>query len=191
MLRHKLGIFLGGVTAFALGCNAASAQLEKFIIQGAPAERILEKNAISIETAKAIAAVCNRLARERGSQASIAILDQFGLLVYFERMNGIRGTTQVDAAIRKAKTSLVTLQPSRDLNNRIQNGEFTDFHWGFWYDAFKTPGGLPIIVDKQLLGAIGVGGSGFDEACAYQALTEVIGPQPPLPPTLPPPGQRN
>jgi hypothetical protein len=31
-----------------------------------------------------------------------------------------------------------------------------------------------------LLGAIGVGGSGFDERCAHEALTQVLGPQPPL-----------
>jgi uncharacterized protein GlcG (DUF336 family) len=179
--------FAWSLAALVALTGPAAAQLEKFIIQGPAAEKMLEKNALSLETAKAIAAVCNRAATERGSQASIVILDQFGQLVYFERMNGIRGVTQIDAAIRKAKTSLVTLEPSRATFNRIQNGQFTDFHMGYWHDVFKTPGGLPIIVDKQLLGAIGVGGSGFDERCAYDALTAVIGPQPPLPPVLPAP----
>lgn len=172
---------LGAIAGALLIASAAvAAELDDLVIQGAAADRILEKNAISIEAAKEIAEVCANRAREEGSQAAIAIVDQFGLLVYFERMDGIRGQTQVDAAIRKAKTSLVLRQPSRAIYNRVQSGEFTDFHWGYWYDAFKTPGGLPIIVDHQLLGAIGVGGSGFDEQCAYDALTEVIGPQPPL-----------
>jgi len=158
----------------------AGAQLDNFIIQGETAERILERSAITLDTAKRIAAVCADAARERGSQAAIAILDQFGMLVYFERMDGIRGVTQIEAAIRKAKTSLITREPSRAVYNRVESGQFTDFHWGHWYDAFKTPGGLPIIVDHQLLGAIGVGGAGFDEECAHMALTEVLGPQPPL-----------
>lgn len=166
--------------ALLVATAAIAAELEDLVIQGAAADRILEKNAISIEAAKEMAEVCANRAREEGSQAAIAIVDQFGLLVYFERMDGIRGQTQVDAAIRKAKTSLVIRQPSRAIYNRIQSGEFTDYHWGHWYDAFKTPGGLPIIVDNQLLGAIGVGGSGFDEQCAHDALTAVIGPQPPL-----------
>ncbi len=50
-------------------------------------------------------------------------------------------------------------------------------------------GGLPIIVNDQLIGAIGVGGgaggaSYGEERCAHDALTEVFGPQPPI---LPPP----
>jgi uncharacterized protein GlcG (DUF336 family) len=159
---------------------SASAQLEDYVIQGAQAERIMEKNALSLDVAKRVAEVCSREASERGSQAAIAILDQFGLLIYFERMDGIRGQTQVEAAVRKARTSLLMGEPSRAVYNRVQSGQFTDFHWGFWYNAFKTPGGLPIIVDHQLLGAIGVGGSGFDEECANDALTEVFGEQPPL-----------
>jgi hypothetical protein len=41
-------------------------------------------------------------------------------------------------------------------------------------------GGLPIVVEDVLIGAIGVGGGNMDEQCAYQALTKVLGPQPPL-----------
>ena len=42
-------------------------------------------------------------------------------------------------------------------------------------------GGLPIVVQDQLIGAMGVGGGNMDEQCAYTALTKVLGPQPPLP----------
>ena len=37
------------------------------------------------------------------------------------------------------------------------------------------------MVESNLIGAIGVGGGNMDEQCAYQALTKVLGPQPPLP----------
>jgi hypothetical protein len=37
------------------------------------------------------------------------------------------------------------------------------------------------VVENNLIGAIGVGGGNMDEQCAYQALTKVLGPQPPLP----------
>lgn len=166
--------------ALVIVTTSASAQLENFVIQGPKADRIMEKNALSLDVAKRVAAVCSAEANERGSQAAIAIVDQFGLLIYFERMNGIRGVTQVEASIRKAKTSLILGEPSHAIYNRVESGQYTDFHWGYWYNAFKTPGGLPIIVDHQLLGAIGVGGSGFDEECANDALTAVFGPQPPL-----------
>src|SRR5262249_792799 len=58
---------------------------------------------------------------------------------------------------------------------------------------FPNSGGLPIIFNDQLIGAIGVGGSAprvaqgwSDEICAHKALTEVLGAQPPLVEDLPP-----
>ncbi len=58
---------------------------------------------------------------------------------------------------------------------------------------FPNSGGLPILVSDQMIGAIGVGGSAprvaqgwSDEICAHKALTEVVGPQPPLVEDLPP-----
>jgi len=47
-------------------------------------------------------------------------------------------------------------------------------------------GGLPIVVENNLIGSIGVGGGNMDEQCAYSALTKVLGPQPPLPVPNPP-----
>lgn len=52
--------------------------------------------------------------------------------------------------------------------------------WVHQLGQFAASGGLPIVVDDQLLGAIGVGGSTENEACAYEALVTVLGPQPPL-----------
>jgi hypothetical protein len=37
-----------------------------------------------------------------------------------------------------------------------------------------------------MIGSIGVGGGTRDEDCAYEALTSVVGPQPPLAPPTPP-----
>ena len=69
--------------------------------------------------------------------------------------------------------------PTRELQD-IQLGEF------------PNSGGLPIVVNKQMIGAVGVGGSApkppvwSDEICAHKALTEVIGASvPPLLEDLP------
>lgn len=51
-------------------------------------------------------------------------------------------------------------------------------------------GGLPIVIEDQLIGSIGVGGASGDEPCAYEALTKVLGPQPALAPTLPAPATK-
>ena len=52
-------------------------------------------------------------------------------------------------------------------------------------NQYWVSGGLPIIVDDQLIGTIGVGGSNKDEECAYAGLVAVLGPQPPLTVTKP------
>jgi uncharacterized protein GlcG (DUF336 family) len=51
------------------------------------------------------------------------------------------------------------------------------------FDFYSEPGGLPIAVDGQLIGAIGVSGmnSGEDEACAIEGLTSVFGDRVTLP----------
>jgi len=49
-------------------------------------------------------------------------------------------------------------------------------------NLYLNPGGFPIIVDEQVIGAMGVGGAtGGDEQCGYEALATVLGPQPPMP----------
>src|SRR5262249_58904675 len=81
-----------------------------------------------------------------------------------------------------------TREPSHVLTNRA----FDDVSTLIRMDQFGLSvqeGGLPIIVNDQLIGAIGVGGGAGgaqygEERCAHDALTEVFGPQPAL---LPPP----
>jgi uncharacterized protein GlcG (DUF336 family) len=79
-----------------------------------------------------------------------------------------------------AEMNRVIQDPARDARLRPLQAE---------YDLFWNSGGLPIVVNDVLIGAIGVGGmppsaEWSDEICANNALTAVIGPQPPLAPFL-------
>jgi glc operon protein GlcG len=190
-MPHRTPVLAGlAAAALALGLAAApaAAQLNKFVVTGPAALKTMEKNEISLDTAKKIAAHCEAAARARGAAASIAILNQFGEQVYYLRMDGLRGPRQLEAPVMKAKAAITTHEPSRITENRIITGDTDRFHQSYFYDIFPVPGGLPIVVDHQFIGAIGVGGSGFDEQCAYDALVAVIGPQPPLEPPARPGG---
>ena len=167
-----------------LAAGSAAAQLEQFVVTGEAALRTQEKNEISLDTARRLAEHCEAAARARGAAASIAVLNQFGEQVFYLRMDGLRGPRQLEAPIMKAKAAIITHEPSSVTGYRIETGDTDKFHQAFFYDIFPTPGGLPIVVDDQFIGAIGVGGSGFDEQCAYDALTAVLGPQPPLDPSV-------
>ena len=83
---------------------------------------------------------------------------------------------------REANVDEVQLNAETASVIRLQLGQSSGLAYYF------VGGGLPIVVQDQLIGAIGVGGGNMDEMCAYTALTKVLGPQPPLPTSQPPAG---
>jgi uncharacterized protein GlcG (DUF336 family) len=183
-----LGLAAAGIVALA-GAALAQNVPAQFVVSGAAAENIQDFTTINLATAERIAEVCERLARERGVAVSIYILDNDGNHVYMHRMDG-QGYLNIITAEMKARTALYGREPSKNRMNRVtQNpdAELQQIQLGF----FPNSGGLPIIVNKQLIGAIGVGGSAprppewSDEICAHRAMTEVLGPQPPLVEDLP------
>jgi len=181
-MRSSTYLFTALLSVGVLAAGTASAQLEQFVVTGEAALRTQERNEISLDTARRLAEHCEASARASGAAASISILNQFGEQVYYLRMDGLRGPRQLQAPTMKARAAIITHEPSSVTAHRVESGDTDKFHQGFFYDIFPVPGGLPIVVDGQFIGAIGVGGSGFDERCAYDALTAVIGPQPPLDP---------
>ncbi len=185
-----LGVVAAG--AIALG-GAAFAQNvpAQFVVSGKAAEQIQDFTTINLATAERIAESCERLATAQGVAISIMVLDNDGNHVYMDRMDG-QGYLNIVTAEMKARTALMGREPSKNRMNRVVQDptqEFQQIQLGF----FPNSGGLPIAVNHQLIGAVGVGGSAprvpvwSDEICAHKALTEVIGPSvPPLVQDLPP-----
>jgi len=177
------------VTVFSVGAQAQGVSSE-FVVSGAAAEATLDSTSINLATARAIGEKCAERAEARGVAVSVYILDSSGNNVYVHRMDG-QVWTNVATAEMKALTAYRLRGPSKAQMNRATrntNDEWTGMELGL----FSNAGGLPIIVDDQLIGAIGVGGSAprlaelwSDEYCAYDAMTEVVGPQPPLLEDLP------
>jgi len=107
------------------------------------------------------------------------------------RMDG-QGYLNVVTSEMKARTALMGREPSKVRMNRVIQNPDTELQQ-IQLGLFPNSGGLPIIVNDQMIGAVGVGGSAprvaqgwSDEICAHKALTEVLGPQPPLVEDLPP-----
>ena len=90
-----------------------------------------------------------------------------------------------ETGLLKAKTALYARTPSSAVAQRFNNVDGRVIRLDLGKESglayYFVGGGLPIVVQDQLIGAIGVGGGNMDEQCAYQALTKVLGPQPPLP----------
>src|SRR5215471_17991001 len=185
-------VLLAALAATVLtGSAFAAASLNDVVQRGANADRIHEKNQINFATAKALGDHCLNAATAKGMGVSVVILDQFGTITYYVRGDG-QGKTNTESALWKARTTLNTRAPSKAQMNAVRSGNVSESRV-IWQGNFANAGGLPIVVDGQFLGAIGVGGMAAqpgvwsDEICGYNALTAVLGTQPPLLPDLPNP----
>jgi glc operon protein GlcG len=172
---------LTAVSAIAFsGAAIAQTVPEKFVVSGQAAEKIQDFTTINLATAERIAQVCEDAAAAEGVQISIIVLDNDGNHVYFDRMDG-QGYLNIVTAEMKARTALMDRQPSKVRMNQVIEDPTRELQL-MQLGLFANSGGLPIVVNKQMIGAVGVGGSAprvpvwSDEICAHKALTVVIGP---------------
>jgi glc operon protein GlcG len=128
---------------------------------------------ISVETAKKAAAAALAEAKKNNWFMAIAVVDPSGTLVYFEKMDNTQ-TGSVNVSIDKAKTAALFKRPSKVFQDAVASGGAGLRVLGL---AGATPveGGIPIIVNNQIIGAIGVSGdsSEHDGVCA-QAGSAVV-----------------
>src|SRR6266446_4426808 len=166
-----LGLAAAGVIALG-GVGLAQNVPEQFVVSGKAAEQIQDFTTINLATAQRIADACEKAAAAEGVQISIMVLDNDGNHVYMDRMDG-QGYLNIVTADMKARTALLGREPSKNRMNRVTQDpsqEFQQIQLGF----FPNSGGLPIVVNKQLIGAVGVGGSAprvpvwSDEICAHK-----------------------
>jgi glc operon protein GlcG len=192
MKLRIVSLGLAAVGAIALsGVVLAQNVPEQFVVSGKAAEKIQDFTTINLATAERIADVCEKAAVTQGVQISIMVLDKDGNHVYMDRMDG-QGYLNIITADMKARTALMLRSPSKNLMNSAIQDPTRELQY-IQLGEFANSGGLPIVVNKQLIGTVGVGGSApkvpvwSDEICAHKALTEVIGPSvAPLVEDLPP-----
>ena len=193
-LRESVVLGLA-MTILAVGSSRAAAQgpmpLSKAIVSDDVAKRTLMKMQINAVTARALVDACVEFARASNASYSIFVLAPTGDVVDAHIMDG-QFPIAVEAAELKAKTVLYARSSSRAVTQRFSTTEGRLPRLRLGEDGglayYFAPGGLPIVVEDQLIGAIGVGGGNMDELCAYTALTKVLGPQPPLTPAAAPAG---
>ena len=144
------------------------------------------KNQISATVARQIVDACVDFARNQAGGPgtyAIFVLAPNGDIVDAHVMDGVL-PIGVETGLLKAKTALYARTPSSAVAQRFSDVEGRVIRLDLGKESglayYFVGGGLPIVVENNLIGAIGVGGGNMDEQCAYQALTKVLGPQPPL-----------
>ncbi len=122
---------------------------------------------ISNEQAKAVAAAAVAEAKKNNWRMAFAIVGPAGDLVYFEKMDGTQ-LASVEISQGKARTSVLFRRPSKAFADQYAAGNtaFTTFP----EKPVASEGGLPIIVNGKIVGAIGAsGGTGQQDGLAAAA----------------------
>jgi uncharacterized protein GlcG (DUF336 family) len=167
--------------------GATPLPLDRATVSKEVAQRTLMKAQISATVARQIVDACVEFARAQpGGPGTYAIfvLAPNGDIVDAHVMDGVM-PIGVETGLLKAKTALYARTPSSAVAQRFSTVDGRVIRLDLGRDSglayYFVGGGLPIVVENNLIGAIGVGGGNMDEQCAHQALTKVLGPQPPLP----------
>jgi len=124
---------------------------------------------VNTATAKKIAAAVIAECQKNSWNVAVAVVDNHGGLVYFERMENTQYASN-DIAINKAKTAAVYRRPTRAFADVINKGGPATATLGGGLTA--SPGGVPIMVDGKVTGGVGVSGvtGDQDEQCAKAGL---------------------
>lgn len=156
------------------------ASLADIVVTGKAAEQAFEKHLLRLDIAEQVAHACFDHARENGFTVALNIIDQFGYTIYAGRMDGAQADA-VESSAMKARTALYFREPTRVWMERSMQSPLMG-QLVAQLNQFPATGGLPIIVENQLVGAIGAGGatSDQDEDCARAGLIAALGPQPSL-----------
>jgi glc operon protein GlcG len=112
------------------------------------------KKVLTLEVARQIAAAAEKHARENKWNVCIAIVDDGGHLVYFQRLDGTQ-TGSVVVSQRKAQTAIGFKRPSKTFEEGVAGGRNALLGLP---GAVPLEGGVPLVVEGQMIGAIGVSG---------------------------------
>src|SRR5438128_837087 len=123
---------------------------------------------IGLEGAKKMMAAAEAEARKNKWNVAIAIVDAGGHLLMFQKLDETQSGS-VAIAIGKARSAAAFKRPTKALEEIIAGGRSV-----FLAVADLTPlqGGLPVVIDGQVVGAVGVSGvlSSQDEQVAQAAV---------------------
>jgi uncharacterized protein GlcG (DUF336 family) len=116
--------------------------------------QLATKKALTLEAAKRLASVAEAEALKNKWTMVVAIVDDGGNLVYLQRMDNTQ-IGSIEVALQKAKTAIAFKRPTKAFEDQVAQGK-TDI-LGV-PGVIPVEGGLPLVVDGQCIGAIGVSG---------------------------------
>ena len=160
-MRTRCGLFLVVVLV--------SSSFARMTAQQADIKLTRDIKVISTAGARALADACTAWAEKNKLTVAMSIIDWGGNVIESHAMEGAPANA-IDTALLKAKSALRWRRPTSETNKLVKSGE--NLAPTFMND-FPQPGALPIVLNGQVIGAMGVS-SGDGERCAQAAIDAVF-----------------
>ena len=143
------------------------------VTAGIAQAQLIDKTALTLDGAKKIAAAAEAKAETEGARVVIAVVDEGGNLLFLERLDETQ-VASVNVGIDKARTAAIFRRPSKVFEDQVKNGRVSALAL---HGAVALQGGVPIIADGKVIGAIGVSGEtpGQDEDIAIAGASVAAG----------------
>ena len=113
------------------------------------------RKSLTLEAARLAMAACEAEAHKGGWKVVIAIVDEGGHPLMLHRLDGAQWSS-IDTAVGKARAAVAWKRPTRLLEESVNNGRFAFL--SIAQGMALLQGGVPLEIDGQVIGAIGVSG---------------------------------
>ena len=149
---HPVVLRLAVLAAASLLADAGHAQAPS--VPAAMPFDIPYGSPIALEQARSVLAAAEAEARRRNWKYAIAIVDCSGELVSFDKMDGTQ-LASVRIAEAKARAAAQFRRPTRTFQDAVNGGQAASLSLP---GVVAAEGGVPLVVDGKLIGAIGTSG---------------------------------
>ena len=127
--------------------------------------QLADKKVLTLAAAREMVAAAEAEATRNGWNLVIVIVDDGGNLLYLQRMDGAQ-LASLAIAQAKARTAVLYRRPTKEFADRMTGGSNTPLAMP---EVMPLEGGLPIVVNGQVIGAIAASGAtGAQDAQAVQ-----------------------
>jgi glc operon protein GlcG len=117
--------------------------------------QLLERKMLTLEAAEKVAAAAQAEADKRNATVVIVVVDDAGYPIVLKRLNDTQ-VASVEVGIAKARTAAIFRRPSKVFEEQVKNGRVAALALP---GATPLQGGLPLVHDGKVIGAIGVSGN--------------------------------
>ena len=117
--------------------------------------QVMTKKALTLDGAKQVIAAAAAEARKNRAGGAIAVVDDGGNLMVLERLDGTFAAG-ANISIGKARTAAIFKRPTRLFEDVIKGGRTAMVALN---DFTPLQGGVPIVLDGEVVGAVGVSGA--------------------------------